>query len=423
MQAICGGDDGESEWSDAETFTTAEICPEGMVCIGSGSATSSCLPAYNFYNYGYTQQIYTADEIGMSGTISTIEFKNTGAEKTMTCDVYLMATNKTAFESTSDWVAMNEADLVFSGEVTFAVGEWTTIELDNPFEYDGTTNLLVSVANVTGTCTYSPHIACLTFPATDQALYAFRDNPGAYDITAPGVNGTLPAFKNRIRMAIGEPPACPKPKDLTVNYTGGTTAEVSWTSEAAAWNIDVNGTVTAITENPYTLTDLEMTTIYNVKVQADCGEDVSEWTNVVRFVTDLCLPEDQCEITIELSDSYGDGWGGSELAVVDASTEAVLGTYTIADATSSSETFTLAVCDGRNIQFVYTGGNYPTENGWVITDVNGDVIAEHEGCSNGCAVDNGIIATYTVNCEVPGPEIIVWDEPGDWARFRQREAI
>ena len=418
VQAICGGDDGESEWSNGKTFTTAETCPDGMVCIGTGDATSSNLPAYNYFNYSYTQQIYTADEIGMSGQISSIEFKNTGAEKTMTCDVYLMATNKTAFESTSDWVAMNEADLVFSGEVTFAVGEWTTIELDNPFEYDGTTNLLVSVANVTGTCTYSPHIACLTFPATDQALYAFRDNPGAYDITAPGVNGTLPAFKNRIRMAIGEPPACPKPHKLTVNYTGGTTAVVSWTSDATAWNLqyfnEYDEFEIEVTENPYTLTNLDLATRYSVMVQAICGEDASEWTRPVSFFTDLCLPEDQCEITIELSDSYGDGWNGSELAVVDVSTEAVLGTYTIADATSSSETFTLAVCDGRNIQFVYTGGNYPTENGWVITDVNGDVIAEHEGCNDGCAVDDGVIADYTVNCEVPGPEIIVWDEPGDW---------
>ena len=396
VQAICGGDDGESVWSNGKTFTTAETCPDGMVCIGSGSATSSFLPAYNYYNYSYSQQIYTADEIGMDGQISTIEFKNTGAEKTMNCNIYLTATTKTTFESSTDWVALSEADLVFSGEITFVVGEWTTIELDVPFVYDGISNLLVTVANVTGTYSQSPHIACLTFPATDQALYAYRDNPGAYDITAPGVNGTMSAIKNRIRMAIGEPPACPKPKNLTVNYTGGNTAEVSWTSDATAWNIDVNGTVTAITENPYTLTDLEMATVYNVQVQAVC-DTLSEWTST-SFVTELCLPENMCEITIVLTDSYGDGWNGGSFAVVDALTDDVLGTYTIAN--GSTATFTLAVCDGRTINFVYTAGNYPTENGWSITDIGGDVVAEHEGCASGCAVGSGIVATYTVNCTV-----------------------
>ena len=394
VQAICGGEDGESAWSAGTTFITAETCPDGMVCIGTGDATSSNLPAYNYYNYSYTQQIYTAGEIGMSGEISTIEFKNTGAEKTMTCDVYMKATSKTAFENSTDWVAMSEADLVFSGEITFVVGEWTTIALDVPFDYADTANLLVTVANVTGAYTSSPHIACLTFPATDQALYHFRDNPGAYDITAPGVNGTMPGFKNRIRMAIGEPPACPKPKNLTVNYTGGDTAEVSWTSDATAWNIDVNGTVTAITENPYTLTDLEMATAYTVQVQAVC-DTLSEWTST-NFVTELCPPENMCEITIVLTDSYGDGWNGGELAVVDVLTDDVLGTYTIA--TGSTATYTLSVCDDRAINFVYTAGNYPTENGWSITDIGGDVIAEHEGCASGCAVGSGIVATYTVNC-------------------------
>ena len=143
-----------------------------------------------------------------------------------------------------------------------------------------------------------------------------------------------------------------------------------------------------------------MATNYVVKVQADCGSGgTSEWTNPVSFTTDLCMPEDMCEITIKLTDSYGDGWNGGKLEVVDALTEALLGTYTISG-NSYEETFVLNVCDGRDINFVYTQGSYPTENGWLITDINDEVIAEHEGCSSGCAVESGIIATYTVNCTV-----------------------
>ena len=407
VQAICGGDDGESEWSNGKTFTTAETCPDGMVCIGTGDATSSNLPAYNHYNYSYTQQIYTADEIGMSGEISTIEFKNTGAEKTMTCNIYMKATSKTAFESATDWVALSEDDLVFSGEITFVVGEWTTIDINPPFIYADTANLLVTVANVTGEYTNSPHIACLTFPATDQALYAFRDNSGAYDITAPGVNGTKPAFKNRIRMAIGEPPACPKPTNLAVNYEGGTTATVTWTGEATSYNIDVNGTVTEDVTSPYTLDNLELATTYNVQVQAVC-DTLSDWTSA-SFTTDLCLPENMCEITFVLTDNYGDGWNGAYIEVVDVATGASLGqmaNQNVAKGEPETETYPLAVCDGREIQFVWHSGNYDEECSYVVYDINEEVIFEGTN-----AMSEPF--TYTVNCTLE-LEIIVWDEPGDW---------
>ena len=193
-------------------------------------------------------------------------------------------------------------------------------------------------------------------------------------------------------------PSCPNPLALAVNYTGGTEATVSWNSDATAFNIDVNGTVTAITTNPYTLSDLELATTYEVKVQADCGSNgTSEWTAPVSFTTDLCMPEDQCEITLALTDSYGDGWNGGQMQVVDALTEKVLGTFTLPTSTSS-QTFTLAVCNGRDINFVYTQGSYGTENGWVITDIDGEVITEREGCNNGCNPTDGIQATYTVDC-------------------------
>ena len=193
------------------------------------------------------------------------------------------------------------------------------------------------------------------------------------------------------------PETCPKPTNLVVTYNGGNTAEVSWDSESTDFNIDVNGTVTAITENPYTLTNLELATTYTVKVQANCGGgEVSAWVTADPFTTDQCMPEDMCAINITLTDSYGDGWNGGKLDVVDALTDDVLETYTLTN--GSSESFTLAVCNGRVINFVYTAGSYGTENGWVITDINEEVIANHEGCNSGCAVENGIIATHTVNC-------------------------
>lgn len=193
--------------------------------------------------------------------------------------------------------------------------------------------------------------------------------------------------------------ACEKPTNLAITYNGGDTAEVSWDSESTItnFNIDVNGVVKAITGNTYSLTDLQLATTYTVKVQSDCGGgEVSAWVSD-SFTTDLCLPADMCDITLELTDSYGDGWNGGKMEVVDDETDEVLGSYTISSS-SASATYTLSVCNGRKLNFVYTAGDYGTENGWTIYDADGNVITEEAGCNSGCAHTNGIQATYVMNC-------------------------
>lgn len=71
-----------SNWTTPVSFTTTEECPEGMVCIGSGTSTNGYLPTYTYYNYSLTQQIYTAEEIGGSGAIMSIDFYSTATERT-----------------------------------------------------------------------------------------------------------------------------------------------------------------------------------------------------------------------------------------------------------------------------------------------------------------------------------------------------
>ena len=287
VKAVCSSDS-ESGYK-AVNFTTLDVCPEGMVCIGDGTATNSYLPTYNYYNYSLTQQIYTVDELGDLGAIYSIAFKNLGAEKTRTLNMYMLLTDKSSFADGNDWVAMSDADLVFSGEVTFGVDDWTMVELTDPFVYDGSSNLLIGVADVSGAYTSSPHMACLVFDATSQAIRSYRD-ASAYDIADPGVTGTVLDVKNRLRMVIGEPPTCFKPKALQATEVTNHTATLSWTSNADAWQIDLRGEIIDVTENPYTLTGLTPETTYTVKLRTNCGDgDLSDWAQV-SFTTDIACP-------------------------------------------------------------------------------------------------------------------------------------
>ena len=188
---------------------------------------------------------------------------------------------------------------------------------------------------------------------------------------------------------------CPRPKNLEVTL-GDDTATATWTSDATSFNIDINGTVTNEVTNPYTF-DTEMSTAYTVKVQANCeGGETSDWSDAYTFYTPSCRPSDMCSITLNLTDSYSDGWNGGKMEVVDARTEEVYGTYTIESGGSAN--YELALCPGTVVNFVYTAGSYGTENGWVIYDANGEVITEAAGCNSGCNHTNGIQATYTMNC-------------------------
>ena len=188
---------------------------------------------------------------------------------------------------------------------------------------------------------------------------------------------------------------CVAPRNLDVT-SDGTTATVTWDGTAANdFIIDINGTQTTGVTSPYTF-DVQLSTTYAISVMADCGEGNTSDPVSTTLNTPSCLPADMCSITLALTDSYGDGWNGGKMEVVDATTGQVYGTYTISSGGSAE--YDLALCPGTVVNFVYTAGSYGTENGWVIYDAAGEVITEEAGCNSGCGHTNGVQATYTMEC-------------------------
>ena len=179
--------------------------------IGTGTTTHNYLPSYNYYNYSMTEQIYTADEIGVAGTITCIAFYNEGAEKTRTYDFYLKTTTKSSFSSKTDWVTVANSDKVFSGEITMAANTWTFVNFTTPFEYDGTSNLVLVADDNSGGYSYSPHMACSVYNANgNQTIYIYSDGTN-YDPSSPTTSQSssydVLSVKNHILMGIetGDP--------------------------------------------------------------------------------------------------------------------------------------------------------------------------------------------------------------------------
>lgn len=122
------------------------------VTIGNSQSpfSTGLFPVATGWYYSLSQQIYTSDEIGMAGYISSIAFEYIVNESFSMegVQVYMKNVSKSYFESNTDMVSLDGATKVFEGTFTVQGPGWVTIQFDTPFFYDGTSNLLL--------CCYDP---------------------------------------------------------------------------------------------------------------------------------------------------------------------------------------------------------------------------------------------------------------------------
>lgn len=325
-------------------------------------------------------------------------------------------------DATYPWTVVSDAPTGFNGTYCIKSGNGgvgsssSSIEFTVNFTYDGTISFLGGCWGE-GTSTawdkcifYIDDVAQLTKGALQSwDTYSYNVTAGEHTFKwsytkDSSVNPTYDAFfVDDIQISMS---AFSKPKNLVVSNVGDQTATISWTAPEG----DVTGYVyqykealepeedfieASTTATSVTLNGLTPGMDYNFRVKAKYGSNESSFATV-DFQTAFCSEEDQCLITLDLTDSYGDGWTNNKIQVVDDETGAILGTYTLTSGGSGS--FSLAVCPGREINFVWVLGTYPDEASWVIKDVNDEVITSGTGTTSMATGD--VLATYLVDCSV-----------------------
>ncbi len=286
VRTNCG--DEQSNWSNVVSFV-----PSDKMTIGSGTATSNCLPFNNYYNYSLTQQIYTTAELGAAGNILSIDFyKNSTIQCNRNLDIYMVSTTKSSFSSSSDWITVTAANKVFSGTVNFADNDWTTITLDTTFAYDGTNNVAIVVDDNTGS--YKSNTSFLSYTvSSNQAHYCYQDGSNIDPSNPSASNNSCITSKNQIRVLIDRPEPCNAPSNLNVSSIDHQSAVLSWESEAESWKVLYKTlaaseyTEVTTTDNSYTMTNLSPETEYIVVVLALCGDETAGSES--SFIT-LSLP-------------------------------------------------------------------------------------------------------------------------------------
>ena len=320
--------------SDELSYSFTAIADRDLVAnfiqaieIGTASSTNNYLPTYNYYNYSLTQQIYTAAEIGMAGTINSIAFYNGGAEKTRTLEFYLKTTTKSSFSSSTDWITVSASDKVFSGSVTMTAGAWTYINFTTPFEYDGTSNLVLVVDDNSGAYTSSPHMSCSVFNANgNQSLYYYDDDNNFNPLSPPTSAGTstknnVLSVKNHIRMGIEANNASSYDITVSANPADGGTVTGTGTYDTGS-----TATLVATANEGYTFTNwtrngvaVSTNATYSFTVNAaNSGAYIANFTLNSYTITATAIPAEGGMVTFgarnrddlfyDFEDGTSQGW-------------------------------------------------------------------------------------------------------------------
>ena len=126
---------------------------EVVVGTQESNKLTNWFPTNPFNAYSLTQQIYTASDLGStSGSITSISFYRDWTSESIDnlemsgLKLYMKATSKSAFSSNTDMVSVDDDNLVWEGTFSAPTADykgWITIELNEPFQYNPTANLLV----------------------------------------------------------------------------------------------------------------------------------------------------------------------------------------------------------------------------------------------------------------------------------------
>ena len=383
----CDGDY-EAYSAAATTFETPSC---GQV---AGTTTTSYSPFYGYYKYGYSQTVYPASIMQGMSEITGIKYRAASAPSSVynrVVKVYMANTGQTLLD-TNNYVALDDLTLVYDGSVNVSTTGWKTITFSSPFTWDGESNVVVAVQNLTGeysSFTWGAHVA-----DEGNTVYWYRDsdtvtaaNPNApYNNSLPsrGKSATVPDITF---LGECETPACLAPitvfgsstaNSVTIEWIAGS-EESSWTVEYRLDGDTVWQTAVASTsQTTYTVGGLDASTLYEFRVGSLCSGHT--------LYSPAFIGRTACgDISLPFTETF-EGWTGSNpfptcwykvqsngnypyiYNTTATSSYVVSGTATMYLYGSSSATAMMASpevpADADNIKVTFWS------NGWSTTNVN-----------------------------------------------------
>ena len=284
-------------------FMPLAMQAQEIVEIGDSTGNTYMVPFNSLYGYSFTEQIFLADEIEMSGTITSVSFylnQTYSSAQTNNIVLYMKNVDRETFTATTDWEEVTTNDIVFSGQWTIPadVRGWITLDLSTPFQYDGTSNLMIAMHEYTSGYN-TRYFVCTSVTNSGISFYSDSANPDPYNLSSYSGSKALRSNRNKLQLTITPSggPQCIKPTTITVDDITKNSANVTWHSEGTLWNLqyklssDANWTeVNGLTDTLYSLSGLSSNKTYNVKVQNVCDDTTASGWRSTNFTTRFAMP-------------------------------------------------------------------------------------------------------------------------------------
>lgn len=209
-------------------------------------------------------------------------------------------------------------------------------------------------------------------------------------------------------ILVSNAPACIPPSAISAGTVTTDSAQISFSTNGIASWLEYGptgftpdftqgtGVKVSATSSPHWLTGLDSNTTYDVYVYQMCADSsMSPAYGPATFKTQQCSPLYTCDIAIELTDSYGDGWNGALVQVLNSSGGVE---YTLGSAFTSGSSYTdsIQLCTGETFTVeVSTPGSYPSEIGINVIS-SGSTVASY---TNSFSTTTGtVMAQFVSNC-------------------------
>ena len=349
---------------------------DATATIDDGScANTYTLNMFDSWGDGWNGNTWTATSTS-TGTVFgpyTIASGSSGTETFTSSDLcFTVVCDGGSYQSEVSWDLLDgSGTIILSGGAPYT-GYFGTCVLGctdpNATNYDPTADI------DDGSCTFNN---CSNYTLTMIDSWGDGWNGNTFDVY--DASGALVSSSTLSSGSSGTDVLCLPDACYDITCGGGSyMSEVSWTLTD-----DATGTVILSGGAPYGPTTLCVPPVFG------CTDPSYDNYDATATVDDGSCAN---TYTLNMFDSWGDGWNGNTWTATSTSTGTVFGPYTIASGSSGTETFTSSdlcftvVCDG---------GSYQSEVSWDLLDGSGTIIL------SGGAPYTGYFGTCVLGCTDP----------------------
>ena len=199
---IIAQDNSSSHNKDSTALYHFRIVAIVNACTGTGTVATGW-PFYTYYHDSRTQMLYTASEIitggGAPGNITKIGF-NVVSAQSQTMNGFNIRMQHTSLTSITSWVTTGWST-VYTGTYTVPGTGWRYIDLQTPFPYNGTDNLLVEICF--DNTSYTQNSTVYSTTMTNMNRHYHRDNGTGCSETSVTTTTSRPNVCLTINLLVG----------------------------------------------------------------------------------------------------------------------------------------------------------------------------------------------------------------------------